>query len=232
MRILFLHHKIQAFYIALVMFLPITFLLFNSINLFKIEFKNETSFALAMKQFVEASPTPPKNVIKQEAIKPITKPIEKKKTKETIKKEEVKKIVENPPILPKEALKQEVEKVVQTPPTPSQQLTQQVAQNPNPKTMQVLNYGKDNHPLLGEMRSAIEAVKEYPRQARRMRIQGVVMIEFLWKEEQSLAYAKVIKSSGYKILDENALATIKKAALNFPASKSDLKITMPIAYTL
>lgn len=63
-----------------------------------------------------------------------------------------------------------------------------------------------------------------------MRMQGTVKVEFLWKENKTLADLKIIESSGYDLLDKSALESIRKASLNFPHYNGDLRITLPIIY--
>lgn len=63
-----------------------------------------------------------------------------------------------------------------------------------------------------------------------MRMQGTVKVEFLWKENKTLADLKIIESSGYDLLDKSALESIRKASLNFPYYNRDLRITLPIIY--
>ncbi len=63
-----------------------------------------------------------------------------------------------------------------------------------------------------------------------MRMQGTVKVEFLWKENKTLADLKIIESSGYDLLDKSALESIRKASLNFPQYNGDLRITLPVIY--
>lgn len=77
-----------------------------------------------------------------------------------------------------------------------------------------------------------QARKNYPRQARRMRMQGVVEVEFLWKENKNLAELKIIQSSGHNLLDKSALESIRKASAFFTYYQSDLRIVLPIMYNL
>lgn len=218
-------HKLQAFYITFLFFLPLAFLLFNSAHFFKIEFKSEDSFTLAMKHFIQsqASQTPPIPTsfepIQQHKPKPVKQPVKK-----------IKKIAEKQikPIQTIKPVQKNTAPLTQTYTTQSQSL-----QNPDTKPTQ-LTYGKDNHPALEKIQKAImeQARKNYPRQARRMRMQGVVEVEFLWKENKSLAELKIIQSSGHNLLDKSALESIRKASAFFPYYQSDLRIVLPIVYNL
>jgi protein TonB len=51
---------------------------------------------------------------------------------------------------------------------------------------------------------------KYPRRARRKGYEGIVMLEVLVDESGRVKDLKVAKSSGFKILDKSALATVKK----------------------
>ncbi len=73
---------------------------------------------------------------------------------------------------------------------------------------------------------------KYPFIARRMGWEGKVLISFLLTRNGEIKYLKVEKSSGYKILDENALKTIKRCSKYFPVPPVDVKIKLPIIYKL
>ncbi|EAI0804268.1 TPA: TonB family protein [Campylobacter jejuni] len=220
MKTLFLNHKYQASYITFIVFIPLLFVIFYSNDFFKMEIKNEDSFSLAIKQFIQTNPTnetkPTESII--EPIKPKPQPKVIKKTPEKIQKK-IKKTPPHPipnktPIAPT----QEVKTFAKTTDT-----------NVKPKITQ-LTQGKDNHPVLKEIQKAIQQAQFYPRQAKKMRMQGTVKVEFLWKENKTLADLKIIESSGYDLLDKSALESIRKASLNFPYYNGDLRITLPIIY--
>lgn len=48
-----------------------------------------------------------------------------------------------------------------------------------------------------------------------MRMQGTVKVEFLWKENKTLADLKIIKSSGYDLLDKKCFRKYKKSFFKF-----------------
>ncbi|HDZ4964592.1 TPA: energy transducer TonB [Campylobacter jejuni] len=211
MKTLFLNHKYQASYITFIVFIPLLFVIFHSNDFFKMEIKNEDSFSLAIKQFTQTNPTnetkPTESII--EPIKPKPQPKVIKKTPEKIQKKG-KKIPPHP--IPNK-----------TPIAPTQEVktfTKTTDTNVKPKITL----------LLKEIQKAIQQAQFYPRQAKKMRMQGTVKVEFLWKENKTLADLKIIESSGYDLLDKSALESIRKASLNFPQYNGDLRITLPIIY--
>ncbi|MBM0637261.1 energy transducer TonB [Campylobacter sp. VicNov18] len=210
MKKLFSHHKYQAFYIACLAFMPLILILLHSNNLFKTQIKKEDSFALAIKQFIHSNPT---------------KEIQNLKT---ITKQETPKITKTHQ-LPKKA------KI----PAPSHPL---ISSTQNPKAFKPSNASntqnislkqeQNNPSLLKQIQQAIQQAQIYPKQARKMRMQGIVKVEFLWTKNKGLKDLKIIQSSGYDLLDKSALKSIRKASLYFPYYENDLKIILPIAYEL
>ncbi|HDZ5139612.1 TPA: energy transducer TonB [Campylobacter jejuni] len=211
MKTLFLNHKYQASYITFIVFIPLLFVIFHSNDFFKMEIKNEDSFSLAIKQFTQTNPTnetkPTESIIEPIKPKPQPKVIKKllKKFKKKVKKIPPHPIPNKTPIAPT----QEVKTFTKTTDT-----------NVKPKITL----------LLKEIQKAIQQAQFYPRQAKKMRMQGTVKVEFLWKENKTLADLKIIESSGYDLLDKSALESIRKASLNFPQYNGDLRITLPIIY--
>ena len=218
MKILFLHHKCQAFYISFTIFIPLVFFIFDSNNLFKIEFQNENTFSLSMKQFIQEHPNPiisHNTQAKKSEFNPKVK-----KSNEKINKQKLNNTQINP-------MQEFPASTFQT------RKSAKGIQNTDIKPTQI-SYNKDNLFILDEIQNIIaeQARKNYPKQARKMRIQGVVKIEFLWKENQSLAELKIIRSSGFSLLDKSALESIRKASIFFPSYESDLRIVLPIVYNL
>ena len=62
------------------------------------------------------------------------------------------------------------------------------------------------------LKNKIQNVWVYPEQARLKNQQGTLLVEFGINKNGSLAYAKVIRSSGYTILDEAAIKAIREAS--------------------
>lgn len=212
MKKLFSHHKYQAFYITCLAFIPLIFILSHSNNLFKTQIKNEDSFSLAIKQFIYSNPTKETQELK------------------TIAKQQTPKITKAHQ-LPKK----------QKPTKPSHTLTASSQKLKTFKTNNTSNAYAQNSPLkqdqnnlslLKQIQKAIQQAQIYPKQARKMRMQGIVKVEFLWTKNKGLEDLKIIQSSGYDLLDKSALKSIRKASLYFPYYESDLRIVLPIAYEL
>jgi len=72
----------------------------------------------------------------------------------------------------------------------------------------------------------------YPYIARKMGWEGRVVISFILTKEGKINFLTVEKSSGYDVLDKNAIRTIKKVSKYFPLPPHDVKISIPISYKL
>lgn len=77
--------------------------------------------------------------------------------------------------------------------------------------------------------AAIERAKTYPSMARRRGIEGTVYVSFSIGAEGDAKEIKVVKSSGYKILDETTVKVIKDAA---PYPHIDDRVEVPVIYRL
>lgn len=67
----------------------------------------------------------------------------------------------------------------------------------------------------------IQENKKYPWQAKKENIEGIVEMQFSISGDGQLKDVNIIKSSGYSILDEEAVATIKRSA-PYPEIKNRL----------
>ena len=71
----------------------------------------------------------------------------------------------------------------------------------------------------------------YPTMARRMGWAGTVKVEFVVLEDGCVKDISVLGSSGFELLDKNAVETIKKAS-PFPKPPIMAQIIMPVSYRL
>ena len=72
---------------------------------------------------------------------------------------------------------------------------------------------------------------KYPFAARKMGWTGTVTVRFEITRKGIARNFKILKTSGYSILDENAVAAIKKIN-SFPKPNGKINLTIPIAYHL
>src|SRR4029450_3022503 len=66
--------------------------------------------------------------------------------------------------------------------------------------------------ILAEIRKRIERAKRYPSLARQQEIEGSVRVSFSIEPSGEVSELRLLGSSGSPILDEEALATVKRAA--------------------
>ena len=81
----------------------------------------------------------------------------------------------------------------------------------------------------------IQTVKRYPRRARLQGMEGRVVVRTTIKNDGGLADLGVEKPSGYRLLDLDALETVRRAFpldLDQDISRSRVIILLPIVYTL
>ncbi|MBF8253546.1 MAG: TonB family protein, partial [Deltaproteobacteria bacterium] len=64
----------------------------------------------------------------------------------------------------------------------------------------------------GSIKRAIEVVWQYPEMALRYGLQGKLLMEFSILENGELARARIVRSSGSNLLDEEALRAVRSAA--------------------
>lgn len=155
--------------------------------------------------------------------KAVAKKVIKKETKPQIKKEQKQKRKEQ-----KEPKKQTQKQLNNTNVANTKT---QTTTKPTKAHSQHLVFGQDHNPILLAMKQAIDKNLAYPRKARLMKHQGIAVISFKYKHRKLLS-KKLVKSSGFKILDKAALATIDRASTSFPISDDLLTITIPIEFKL
>ncbi len=81
------------------------------------------------------------------------------------------------------------------------------------------------------IKEGIERKITYPRFARKMGWEGKVVVSFVIREDGTVTNIKIVKSSGFSLLDKNAVESIKKA-VPFPNPPVRAKLVVPISYRL
>lgn len=85
---------------------------------------------------------------------------------------------------------------------------------------------------LGEIRGLLVQNLKYPKMAQKLKMQGEVRIAFSLGTDGSVENVKVVESSGFEILDEDAVSLIEKTASKFPKPSKSVRITVPLSYVL
>lgn len=88
----------------------------------------------------------------------------------------------------------------------------------------------DDH--LSTIRELLVKYRKYPSQAVRLRQEGSVKISFRLKHDGEVDEIRVVEGSGFPILDEDAIALIRKTAEYFPKPPKAVRITVPLNYGL
>jgi len=73
---------------------------------------------------------------------------------------------------------------------------------------------------------------EYPYLARRMGWEGEVLLFFRLTPTGEVEELKVLKSSGFEVLDKSAVNAVKRASKHFPRPKQIVLIKLPIQFKL
>jgi len=188
---------------------------------------------------------------KVKAVKP--KPIEKKKIVNKVedkpviqKKKEV--AVPAPEPLPEKLIAKEIEE-----PEPVEETTEkeaiEAASDPDTVEEEILSAtdNLDSNSIADNSAAASQAIyvknhfmyiKEkiqkkivYPRIARRRGLQGKAVVSFIVCKDGSITDVKIVESSGYKILDNSAIKTVKSAA-PFPPPPVRAELIIPMVFKL
>ena len=96
----------------------------------------------------------------------------------------------------------------------------------------LLVVGRDGDPFLGEVREAVLSTLEYPREARRMRRQGTVTVQFAIGPDGRVSGISVHEGSGHDMLDREACAAVARAASLWGSPGRTVRIRMPVVFTL
>ena len=155
-------------------------------------------------------------------------------------------LVENEPVIESPRRGPEVVEVESTPMAveslPVVERPEQAAvaslREPNMKTLprQSIPAAKQDYGWLREaLWHRIEKFKRYPHLARSNRWEGIVLLEAVINNSGQLIDLRVAESSGYAILDEEAMEVLRKSCpihLPHPLGRTDVTVRVPISYKL
>jgi periplasmic protein TonB len=104
-----------------------------------------------------------------------------------------------------------------------------VKPSPPPPPKAEKNYAEEN---LHRIRAILAERLKYPKNAVRLRQQGVCVVTFTLSSEKEVSQIVVSESSGFELLDDAAKALIANAAADFPKPSKTVRISVPIEYKL
>ena len=218
------NHKNQSSFITLFVFTSLFFVFLYSKDFLHIQPNDtikENKFNMAIKHFVQNSsdmkPTQPIQTIQEPSNVQPKEPVQEIKK---IKPRKEKHIAKPKKIIPP------AKAIIQ----PKKDTNMQ-QQNPQTNSHQSV-YLTSNSELLKEIKSAIDEALIYPRQAKKMRMSGKVLVEFTWTKEKKLENLKILKPSKYDFLNKSALETIRIASKKFPQYEKTFHIKIPLVYKL
>ncbi len=173
------------------------------------------------KQAVKKVHKPKKQeIVKKEKIQKIDKP--KTQTQELVKKPETKEITPQ-----KSTLVQNDTETKNKEQTPSEQ-----TRNKQTQQTQIAQSSTPSADMLSHIRSLIQSALRYPPMARRLRIEGVVVVAFALGDNGEVKDANIITSSGNSSLDSRALQTVKELSGAYPRPQNAIDLQIPISFSI
>lgn len=73
-----------------------------------------------------------------------------------------------------------------------------------------------NRGYMRMLRDRIESIWEYPREAARQGVSGDLYIKFVIRKDGTLGDVELLRTSGYRVLDEAAIRALKKGEPYWP----------------
>jgi periplasmic protein TonB len=188
-----------------------------------------------------------KSVPKKELKKQETK-VKKEQPKKTIKKEIKKEVVQKKQITPQQVVQEEKE-IVQpteafapqvsnevTPPLEEKKVSraplQQETLQKQEQTPSKQNSPEIDPTTLGQIRFMIQNSLVYPAMARRLKIEGVVLVHFILTRDGRVKSALIEQKSGSTSLDSKALETVLGLSGEYPKLPKEMQLKIPIAFSL
>lgn len=180
-------------------------------------------------------------------LKPLQEEIKKEDTKaEEPKVEEKKELIEKVVETPKPSIKKKIEKKVvekKEKPKKESETTKKVEEITSKTTEKIITAEKeiltktivdekkdylDKH--LAQIRNLINQNVKYPMKARKLSIEGIVVVKFKILEDGSVENIEII--DGHKFLQNATIEAIQEASKNFPKTNKSIEIQIPIEYKL
>lgn len=195
-----------------------------------------------IKKLIKPAPEhkPKEEKIIKEKVKKIEKklkPIEEKIVKPEIQPEQTENIEEKKPVKQDSDIELKEEKIVK-PEIQPKGLTENIKEE---KPTKEVSYGDGKNINLKEelmlnyqkaVKEKIEDCRRYPYWARKQGFEGTVHLKFTILSTGVVKDIKIIKSSGFNILDKEAISTVKRASPFPPIPKKINRSTLTIEVSL
>lgn len=85
---------------------------------------------------------------------------------------------------------------------------------------------------LGRIRAMIENSLTYPSVARKLRLEGTVVVSFILKSDGLVEKAEILTSSGSNLLDTKAIQTVLVLSGDYPSLPKTAYLKIPIVFSL
>jgi len=89
-----------------------------------------------------------------------------------------------------------------------------------------------NGATLGRIRAMIENSLTYPSIARKLRLEGTVVVSFILKSNGLVEKAEILTSSGSNLLDTKAIQTVLALSGEYPSLSKTAYLKIPIVFSL
>ncbi|MHC4454122.1 MAG: energy transducer TonB [Planctomycetota bacterium] len=178
---------------------------------------------------------PPEKVIEVVEEEPlpekVTEIVKEEKPNPVVEAQEIKSVVEEepPPENVVEIIKEEKPNPVYARRVPEQVVTEEIHEKKD--ELRDISKSENNSQKVTQSIANQYIRKKYPGRARKMSMEGNVIVTFVVRLDGSIKDVFIKKSSGYSILDNNVIKAVKKAA-PFPPPPVEAKIIIPITYRL
>ncbi len=212
----------SSFFITTILYLIGTIFLFYAFaDILIVEEKKQEELKISLSHVMvqqEQTSTQPVSepIIEPEPLAQVPTPIKKKIEKP--KKENIQKKVVKEPIIEKN----------QNFPEPKQNtLVEEKQLNTKPQIDEKKEYLDKNLALI---RSLINENVKYPSKAKKLSIEGIVVVKFKILEDGSVQNIQIIE--GHTLLRSSTIEAIEEASKSFPKSEISIEIQIPIEYKL
>lgn len=227
--------KLLSFFISIVLHILVLFTLAFTLQQTPLtpmpSSQKESSYAIKLTSL--QTPLPKKVVPKKEEAK-ITKQKIVKKSFPTLKRAKLqiaknsKSLKNEPKQTPTKALVKVQTQVTTTPSLVSLNDTPKISSKEIPKKIS----SEVSQESLLAIRSLIEKSLTYPSMARRLRIEGVVVVAFVLQKDGKVLKAKILTPSANESLNSKAIETVLALSGKYPLFDETIKLKIPIAFSL